>query len=150
MQKLSSYLMGAWCAGDDEGAPLYDPTTEQLVARASTAGLDIGAAMTYARDVGGPALRAMTFAERGALLAAMSKAIHAKREELIEMGRINAGNTRGDAKFDIDGATGTLMFYAKLGESLGDLRLLGDGEPAKIGGARLVGIWQVDRERGAR
>ena len=64
----------------------------------------------------------------------MSKAIHAKREELIEMGRINAGNTRGDAKFDIDGATGTLMFYAKLGESLGDQRLLGDGEAAKIGG----------------
>jgi len=139
MQKLSSYLMGAWCAGDDEGSPLYDPTTEQLVARASTSGLDIGAAMTYARDVGGPALRAMTFAERGALLAAMSKAIHAKREELIEMGRINAGNTRGDAKFDIDGASGTLMFYAKLGESLGDQRLLMDGEAAKIGGARLVG-----------
>jgi 3,4-dehydroadipyl-CoA semialdehyde dehydrogenase len=139
MQQLSSYLMGAWCAGNDEGSPLYDPTTEAIVARASTAGLPIGAAMAYARETGGPTLRAMTFAQRGALLAAMSKAIHAKREELIEMGRVNAGNTRGDAKFDIDGATGTLMYYAKLGEALGDLRLLPDGEAIKISGARLVG-----------
>ena len=59
MQTLSSYLMGAWCAGDDEGSPLYDPTTEAIVARTSTTGLDIGSAMAYARETGGPALRAL-------------------------------------------------------------------------------------------
>ena len=58
---------------------------------------------------------------------------------MIEIGRINAGNTRGDAKFDIDGATATLMYYAKLGESLGSRRVMLDGDAIQIGGARLQG-----------
>ena len=33
MQILESYLEGAWRAGDGDGAHLYDPTTEQPVAR---------------------------------------------------------------------------------------------------------------------
>ena len=70
----------------------------------------------------------MTFSQRGELLEAMSKSIHAARETLIEIGQVNGGNTRGDAKFDIDGATGTLMYYAKLGAKLGDRRILADGD----------------------
>lgn len=137
---LSSYLVDRWQTGAGDGARLYDPTTEEVVATASTDGLDLGAAFAHAREVGGAALRAMTFAERGALLKAMSKAIHEKREALIEVGRINGGNTRGDAKFDIDGATGTLMYYAGLGKELGDRRLMLDGEAITIGASsRLQG-----------
>jgi 3,4-dehydroadipyl-CoA semialdehyde dehydrogenase len=70
----------------------------------------------------------------------MSKAIHGKREELIEIGRQNGGNTRGDAKFDIDGATGTLMYYAGLGHDLGDRTILLDGDAITIGASsRLAG-----------
>ena len=64
---------------------------------------------------------------------------HAVREELIEIAAINAGNTRADAKFDIDGATGTLMYYAKLAKKLGDRHTILDGSPIQIGGARLQG-----------
>ncbi len=137
---LSSYLEDRWQSGEGDGSALYDPTSDAIVARASTKGLDLAAAFRHARTVGGAALRGMTFAERGALLKAMSKAIHARREELIEVGRINGGNTRGDAKFDIDGATGTLMYYAGLGKSLGDKTLLLDGDPITIGASsRLQG-----------
>ena len=140
MQRLASYLSGAWQTGAGEGAALRDPTSGAIVARTSTAGLDLGAALRHAREVGGPALRSLTFAARGKLLAAMSKAIHAEREALIEMGRKNGGNTRGDAKFDIDGATGTLMYYAGLAESLGERTVLLDGEAITIGrSSRLVG-----------
>lgn len=139
MERLSSWICGEWQAGTGAQSPLYNPTTEAVVAETSTQGLDLAATLNYARQVGGPALRAMSFAERGAMLKALSKAIHAVREELIEIGRINAGNTRGDAKFDIDGATGTLMYYAKLGEALGDQRIVLDGDPIQIGGARLSG-----------
>lgn len=132
MHQLHSFLGGAWITGEGPGSQLFNPTTEQPVAQTSTVGLDFGAALTYARDVGGPALQALTFAERGALLAAMSKAIHAQREALIEIGQINAGNTRGDAKFDIDGATGTLMYYAGLGKTLGDRTVLLDGEDVQL------------------
>ncbi len=138
--QLESYLSGRWQRGEGEGAALHDPTTGEVVAHASTRGLNLGAALAHAREVGAPNLRALTFAQRGELLAAMSKAIHAKREHLLEIGRINAGNTRGDAKFDVDGATGTLMFYAGLGKELGDRRVLLDGEPIAIGrGGRIGG-----------
>ncbi len=133
MQQLSSLLCGEWQAGEGEGAALYDPVSEGVVARASTRGLDLGAALSFARERGGPALRALSFAQRGGLLAQMSKAIHAQRDRLIEASRINGGTTRGDAKFDIDGATGTLMYYAGLGEQLGDRRTLLDGEAINLG-----------------
>ncbi|MBV70477.1 MAG: aldehyde dehydrogenase [Myxococcales bacterium] len=139
MQRLSSWIAGEWRDGAGDGSRLYNPTSEEVVALASTEGLNLGQAFDYARDLGGQALRKMTFAERGALLKAMAKAIHAEREALIDIGRINAGNTRGDAKFDIDGASGTLMYYAKLGAALGERRTLIDGDPIQIGGARLQG-----------
>ena len=139
MEQLTSYLSGKWQAGEGEGATLYDPTTEAAVARASTSGLDFGAALTYAREVGGANLHDLTFAQRGELLAAMSKAIHGARERLLDIGRVNCGNTRGDAKFDVDGATGTLMFYAGLARSLGERRLLLDGEAIPLGRGGRVG-----------
>ena len=96
------------------------------MATTSTAGLDFAAAFRWARNLGGPNLRALTFAQRGAVLKALSKAIHDAREELIEASMQNAGTTRGDAKFDIDGAAGTLAYYASLGKKLGDRRFLVD------------------------
>jgi len=125
--QLQSYLSGTWVAGTGPASVLYDAVTGQPMAETAVQGLDLGAAMTYARQVGGPALRAMSFAERGALLERLSKAIHAHRDELIELAQKNSGNTRGDAKFDIDGASGTLMAYAKWGQSLGSATYLLDG-----------------------
>ncbi|MGC6415539.1 MAG: 3,4-dehydroadipyl-CoA semialdehyde dehydrogenase [Bradymonadia bacterium] len=139
MQQLSSWLAGQWQCGHGDGSALHNPTNEAVVARVSTDGLSLSSAFDFARTKGLKALSEMTFAERGALLKAMAKTIHGAREELIEIGRLNAGNTRGDAKFDIDGASGTLMYYAKLGASLGDRRSILDGEPIQIGGARLQG-----------
>ena len=139
MQRLSSWVNGRWVEGTGRSSILYNPTTDESVAETSTEGLDLRTAFSHARNVGGQALSALNFAERGALLKGMSKAIHEVREDLIEIGRINAGNTRGDAKFDIDGATATLMYYAKLGEALGSRRVMLDGEPIQIGGARLQG-----------
>jgi 3,4-dehydroadipyl-CoA semialdehyde dehydrogenase len=120
MITLKSYLCGAFCEGTGGEATLVNPATGEAVARCSTKGLDLQAALAYARDVGGPALRAMTFAERGALLKRMSSALHEAREQLVEASQINNGATRGDAKFDVDGAIGTLAYYAKLGEKLGE------------------------------
>jgi len=140
MQALSSHLSGRWQSGSGKPATLFNPTTDAPLATCDTQGLDLGAALDFARTQGGPTLRAMTFAERGDLLAAMSKAIHAQREALIELAVANGGNTRGDAKFDIDGCIGTLMAYAELGKSLGDRRFLNEGAPIDIGrGGRVQG-----------
>lgn len=132
MIELQSYLEGKWQSGKGKAQTLVDPSTEEPIAQASTEGVDFAAALAYARDKGGPALRAMTFAQRGEVLRAMSRAIHAHRDELMKLAQENGGNTRSDAKFDIDGASGTLAFYADLGKELGDARVIEDGDAFQL------------------
>ena len=140
MEALQSYVADAWIAGTGKKSILVNPTTEEPLAETSTEGVDFAKAVAFAREQGGPALRAMTFAQRGELLRAMSRVIHANRDTLIDVAIKNAGNTRGDAKFDIDGASGTLAYYAALGKELGGERFLLDGEAAQLGRApRFVG-----------
>jgi len=129
---LQSYLSGQWVAGTGRTSTLHNPTTGAVVAETSTEGLDFGAALEFARSQGGPALRELSFAQRGELLSAMASALHEHRAELLALGTLNGGNTRGDAKFDVDGATGTMAWYAKLGASLGADRFLVDGETIQL------------------
>lgn len=137
---LRSYLSGQWQAGRGKSSQLHNPSTEEVVAEASTEGLDFAAALRFAREKGGPALRALSFGQRAEILKTLARVIADAREELIAIGMANAGNTRSDAKFDIDGASATLLFYADLGGKLGDARVLVDGEGLPIGrSARLFG-----------
>ena len=133
MKTLRSFVQGGWHQADTGFATLHNPCTEEPIAQASSAGIDFGAALAFARDRGGSALRAMTFAERGVLLGAMSKSLYEKRDELIELSSLNTGVTRKDAKFDLDGATFTLSYYAKLGESLGAKHWFAEDEGAQLG-----------------
>ena len=140
MQQLRSFLQGEWVSGTGTPRPIFDATTGEPCAEATSEGLDLGAALAWGRKVGGASLRSMTFAERGVLLKSLSAAIHESRDELIELARINSGNTRGDAKFDIDGASSTLSYYAYLGKTLGDRKVLVDGDQEKLlRSTRLVG-----------
>ncbi len=140
MIELGSYVAGRWVKGGGKPATLVNPATEEALATTSTEGIDFGAALAYARAKGGPALRAMTFAQRGEMLRAMSRAIHAHRDELLGLAIQNGGTTRSDAKFDVDGASGTLAAYADLAPELGDTHVLVDGEGVALGrGARLYG-----------
>ncbi len=132
MITLESYLSGEWQKGTGRSATLVNPATEAEVAQTTTSGLDLIAALAYARDTGGPALRALTFAERGERLDTMRKALGEAREELIEASIENAGTTRSDAKFDIDGAIGTMAYYASLGKKLGGRRFLVEGEGEQL------------------
>ena len=137
---LKSYVSGKWQAGSGQGAALVNPSTGETLAHASTEGVDFAAAVRFAREKGGPALRALTFAGRAALLKSLAQVVNDAREELIALGVANAGNTRGDAKFDIDGAAATLNFYADLGAKLGEVQVLPDGEGIPLGrSARLYG-----------
>jgi oxepin-CoA hydrolase/3-oxo-5,6-dehydrosuberyl-CoA semialdehyde dehydrogenase len=148
MIELASYVYGEWVKGKGKPAVLVNPATEEPLATTSTEGVDFGRALAHARDAGGPALRAMTFARRGEMLRAMSRAIHGKRDELLSLAQANGGNTRGDAKFDVDGASGTLAAYADLAPELGDANVLVDGDGVQLGrSARLFGqhVW-VPRE----
>jgi oxepin-CoA hydrolase/3-oxo-5,6-dehydrosuberyl-CoA semialdehyde dehydrogenase len=141
MKMLSSYVQDRWVAGRAPFATLVNPATEEPLAQTSTAGIDMGEVLQHARSQGLPLLRELSFAQRGELLKSWSKALHAARDELIALAMQNGGNTRGDAKFDVDGAIATLAHYAELGAQLGSLKALRDGEPVQLGRtARYAGV----------
>ena len=139
MQILESFVNDTWTPGASEGAVLIDPSTEQAVARTSTEGIDFGASLEHARSVGSPALRAMTFAQRGAMLGELAQAVVSARTELLDLSMANNGATRSDAKFDVDGASFTLSAYADLGAELGDRTHLVDGEVVELLRSRRLG-----------
>ena len=70
--KLENYIAGKWITGDGEGQPLYNAVTGEPIASASTKGLDLKQMLEYGRTVGNPALRRMTFHERGNMLKALA------------------------------------------------------------------------------
>jgi len=149
MQPLASYLSGTWSRGSGSQIALVNPATEAPLAEVASGGHDLAAAFTHARTTGAGELSALTFAQRGELLAAVAKATHAAREELIALAVANGGNTRGDAKFDIDGGAVTLSHYAELGAKLGGKTILADGEPVQIGRtARMAGQHVYTRRAG--
>ncbi|WP_394822778.1 3,4-dehydroadipyl-CoA semialdehyde dehydrogenase [Pendulispora albinea] len=118
MIELESYLQGQWVRGSGRATTLVNPATEAPIATSCTEGIDFAAALEHARNTGGPALRAMNFAARAEMLRSLSRSIHSHRDELIGLAIENGGNTRSDAKFDIDGASLTLAAYADIATEL--------------------------------
>ncbi len=138
MKTLESYVLGRWQVGQGPTRTLVDPTTEEPLAVCGTGGIDFRAVVEHARGAGGPALRALGFEKRGALLKSLSAAIHEHRDELLELSIRCAGTTRSDAKFDVDGATGTLAAYAHFAKELKGA-FLSDGTGIQLG--RTARFW---------
>ncbi|WUI03451.1 phenylacetic acid degradation bifunctional protein PaaZ [Spirillospora sp. NBC_00431] len=136
MVALRSYVSGSWRVPDDEGAPLRDAVTGEEIARISSAGIDLGAALRYGRATGGPVLRELTFHQRAALLKALASHLLEHREELYALSA-RTGATLADSKFDVDGGIGVLFGYASKGrrELPNDTVLVeGNVEPLGKGG----------------
>jgi len=130
---LSSYASGQWQSGNGSGTSLYDPVRGTELVRVDAAGLDLAAAFAFARHSGGAALRALTYAQRAALLGAASKVLQANRDAYYEISTANSGTVKNDTAVDVDGGFYTLSTYAKIGESLGNSHYLHDGEPTRLG-----------------
>ena len=139
LHTLRSYVNGAWHEASQDFVPLFDPSTGEEIARASSTGIDFKAVYKHGKDHGGPALRAMSFGERAAMLKGLSKAIREHRDELLDLSRRNAGTTGPDGSFDIDGAGGTLAYYASLGKTLGAQRALPDDDGVQL--AKTEAFW---------
>lgn len=129
---LPNFVAGGWQAGSGAGTPLLDPVLGHELVRVDSTGLDLPAAFAYARGQGGAALRALTYRERAAMLAAAVKLLQANRDAYYEIATANSGTVKNDSAVDIDGGIYTLSTYARLGESLGDRPCLLDGEAATL------------------
>lgn len=127
MIKLANYVTGRWITGDGTGQPLYNAVNGSLLGYATTEGLDFGAILEYGRKTGGPALRKLTFHERGRMLRAL--ALHL-RNHLEHFYRISyqTGATKADSWIDIEGGIGNLFSYASLRRQFPDEPFCMDGE----------------------
>jgi oxepin-CoA hydrolase / 3-oxo-5,6-dehydrosuberyl-CoA semialdehyde dehydrogenase len=111
MALLRSYVSGTWVTPEGDGRPVLDAVTGAEVARVSSAGIDMAAALDHGRSVGGPALRELTFHQRAGLLKALGSHLREHRDELYALSA-RTGATLADSKFDIDGGIGVLLSYA--------------------------------------
>lgn len=128
---MGNYAEGKWVAPATEGEVLYNAVTGDAIYTAGSTGLDFGAMMHYARTVGGPALRRLTFQERGRMLKALAMYLLERKEEFYTISALT-GATRADSWVDIEGGIGNLFSYASLRRQFPDERYYVDGDAAKL------------------
>jgi 3,4-dehydroadipyl-CoA semialdehyde dehydrogenase len=131
-EHLDSYLAGRWLRGEGVETRLTDPVKGDELATVSAKGLDLKGALDFARAKGQAALRAMSYAERAKLVGAVADVLAANRARYETIAVANSGNTKIDAAIDIDGGIGTLKYYARLGQNLGEARMLLDEKPVRL------------------
>ena len=129
--KLQNYASGQWIAGEGEGQALFNAITGDEIATASSKGLDFESMMNYARSVGGPALRKLTFQERGRMLKALALHLQSKKEDFYKLSWAT-GATRADSWVDIEGGIGNLFTYASLRRQFPNETFCLEGDVAKL------------------
>ncbi len=131
MHKLDNYILGKWTKGDGDGQLLFNAVTGEPVASASTKGLDFEAILKYARQQGNPALRKMTFQERGRMLRALALYLLERKEKFYAVSALT-GATRIDSWIDIEGGIGNLFSNASLRRKLPDETFCLDGDAINL------------------
>ena len=112
--RLQNYARGQWVRGAGAATPLVHAVTGETIAEASTEGLDFAGMVEYARTVGGPALRRLTFHQRALMLKEMAKYLTERKDSLYALSAAT-GATKSDSWIDIDGGIGTFFVYASKG-----------------------------------
>jgi oxepin-CoA hydrolase/3-oxo-5,6-dehydrosuberyl-CoA semialdehyde dehydrogenase len=132
MLRLENYINGRWISGDGEGQQLYNAVTGNVIGATSTKGVDFKNVLEYGRTIGNPALRRMTFHERGNMLKAL--ALHL-REHLDKFYVVSyqTGATKVDSWVDIEGGIGNLFANASLRKKFPDDVFCVDGESHNLG-----------------
>ena len=111
--KLTSYIAGSWVEGEGEGKTVVDAVRGQPVCQVTSAGVDFASAVRYAKEVGGPKLRAMTFIERGTMLKEMAKHLMSKKDDFYAIS-FKTGATKADSWPDVEGGIGTVFSFASI------------------------------------
>ena len=131
MRKYDNYALGKWIKGDGEGTPLFNAITGNQLGTASSKGLDFSEMMDYARKVGGPKLRKMTFQERGLMLKALALHLHSIKNKFYALSG-ETGATKVDSWIDIEGGIGNIFANASLRKNFPDLPYHVDGDMAPL------------------
>jgi oxepin-CoA hydrolase / 3-oxo-5,6-dehydrosuberyl-CoA semialdehyde dehydrogenase len=127
MLKLENYIAGKWITGDGDGQLLFNAVTGEPVAAATSKGLDFKSMTDYARTVGNPALRKMTFHQRGNMLKVLALYLRNHLDKFYKIS-YQTGATKADSWVDIEGGIGNLFANASLRRKFPDEVFCVDGE----------------------
>lgn len=137
--KIKHYIAGQWMEGAGDGEVLHHAITGEPFAAHTIEGIDFSDAYKHAREVGNPALRKMTFQERGLMLKALAFHLLENKEKFYEISKAT-GATRGDSWIDIEGGIGNVFSNASLRRQFPDLPYHVDGETVGLSkGGSFVG-----------
>ncbi|MCA0871101.1 phenylacetic acid degradation bifunctional protein PaaZ [Seohaeicola saemankumensis] len=135
IRQISSFAAGEWIAPGTGARSIASAITGKAIASAGNDALDAQAMLGFARDVGGPALRAMTFHDRARMLKALALHLTENKQALYDIS-FDTGATQSDHMIDVDGGIGTLFVYASKGRrELPDEQVLLDGDTEQFGRA---------------
>lgn len=131
MDKLHNYILGKWITGDGEGTALKNAVNGNIISYATTKGLDFSGILNYARKKGNPALRKMTFHERGRMLKSLAQHLQKHLDKFYSISYAT-GATKSDSWIDIEGGIGNLFSYASIRRKFNDDPFYVDGEAANL------------------
>lgn len=135
MRQVQSFAAGSWVPPGSGARSISSAITGDVIAEAGNDHLDVQGMRAYARDVGGPALRAMTFPDRARMLKALALHLREHRQVLYDLS-FDTGATQSDHLFDVDGGIGTMLVFASKGRrEMPDSHVYLDGPPEQLGRA---------------
>ena len=114
MLDVPSFACGAWVAPGPNARPIESAITGNMIGRAGDGRLVPDDMLRWARNTGGPALRAMTIHQRAEMLKALAKHLDASKQALYDLS-FDTGATAKDHLIDVDGGIGTMFVYASKG-----------------------------------
>ena len=129
--QLNNFAYGKWIPGEEKGQELVNAINGDFVASASSKGIDFAKMCDFARNIGGPKLRKLTFQERGLMLKALALHLQSKKEIFYNLSWAT-GATRIDSWVDIEGGIGNLFTYASLRRQFPNESYCYDGDVARL------------------
>ncbi|MCB9285222.1 MAG: phenylacetic acid degradation bifunctional protein PaaZ [Lewinellaceae bacterium] len=130
--KLKNYILGHWTEPTGGDIPQYHAVTGEVISVCGSEGIDYAEVMDYGRRTGGPALRKMTFQERGLMLKSLALFLNGIKDKYYPVS-YQTGATKTDSWFDIDGGIGNLFSYSSLRRKFPDSPFYVDGESIPLG-----------------
>ncbi len=130
MKKYENYALGNWVSGNGNETVLHNAITGAEIGTVSS-GLDFPSMMEYARNIGGPALRKLTFQQRGLMLKKLALHLHSVKSKFYPISFLT-GATKIDSWIDIEGGIGNLFANASLRRQFPDQYFHVEGSAAPL------------------
>jgi oxepin-CoA hydrolase/3-oxo-5,6-dehydrosuberyl-CoA semialdehyde dehydrogenase len=140
MRDIQSFVCGGWIGPDSSARGVFDAVDGTQIGVAGSLGFDRAGMVEYAKSVGGPALRAMTFHERAKMLKALALYLSEQKDALYEVSYAT-GATLRDHRIDVDGGIGTMLVIASKGRrEMPNTHVYVDGQVEQLSrGGQFVG-----------